>query len=284
MKKVLLTSSQINFKWSFISAQKLSKRLFLAGLLIMLGSGFIGYAQQKPGDLKNTQVTSIVGKLIRTTPRLADIDGTTMYGEPLKITRDMNGIIGHNNEEAEERVEKLIRNYSKVKVTEGVQKAGEIYLNAPVPTLGVSISGQSWSGFDPSDNNIAVGPNHVIQIINNNSGSIFQIWNKTGTVVQAPKILSSVTGFSGAGDPIVLYDQLADRWLLSEFGPSSCCNQLIIAVSTTGDPTGTWKVYQYIDNTFFPDYPKYSVWHNAYYATTNDFNNAGTSYRSKSVV
>ncbi len=283
MRKFLPSSLPINLKWSFISAQKLSRRLFLAGLLIMLGSGFIGNAQEKPGDLKKTQVSSIVGKLVRTTPRLAEIDGTTMYGEPLKITRDMTGIIGHDMEEAEEEVEEGIRESSNVRVTEGVQKTGEIYPNIPISTLGVSISGQSWSGFDPSDNNLAAGPNHVIQIINDNAGSKFQIWNKAGTVVQAPITLAALTGFSGAGDPIVLYDQLADRWFLSEFGPSSCCNQLIIAVSVTADPTGAWKIYQYIDNSFFPDYPKYSVWHNAYYATTNDFNAAGTAYLGSSI-
>ena len=99
----------------------------------------------------------------------------------------------------------------------------------------------------------------------------------------AGTILSTLTGFSGAGDPVVVYDQLADRWLLTEFGPSACCNSLIVAVSVTPDPTGTWKVYQYTDPTFFPDYPKFSVWHNAYYARTSDFNSSGTAFLGGSI-
>ena len=250
-------------------------RLFFTGFFLLLFSG-MGMAQLNP------TVTSVVGKLVRITPKLADIDKTSMYGEPFKITRDMNGIIGISDR-GEEKVEEQIRRNSKNRTSAAVQSPNNIFPNTPGTTLGVHFDGQGWAGFDPSDNNLAVGPNHVIQIINNNSGSIFKIWDKTGAVVQNGTILTSITGLQGAGDPIVLYDQLADRWLMAEFGPSTCCNQLIIAVSVTANPTGAWKIYQYIDASFFPDYPKFSVWHNAYYGTTNDFNAAGTTYLGSSV-
>ncbi len=257
-------------------------RLFV-GLVLALFSTW-GMAQNLPNVSK---ITSVVGKLIRVTPKLADIDHTTMYGEPLKITRDKDGIIGIS-EEGEEKLERRLKNQAKsfIDPLNPGKATNTLSTNTPVTAINQSFDGLTWSLFDPSDNNLAVGANHVIQIINDLSGSKFKIWNKaTGAVVgnAAGTILSTVTGVSGAGDPVVVYDQLADRWVLTEFGPSSCCNSLIMAVSVTGDPTGSWKVYQYTDPSFFPDYPKYSVWHNAYYARTSDFNTAGTAYLGASI-
>jgi hypothetical protein len=225
---------------------------------------------------------SVKGVLVRITPKLADIDPNSMYGQPFQIARDMNGLIGVSDR-AEEKVEEQIRRSSRKGASLAMQNPNTIFPNTPIPTLGVHFDGQNWVGIDPSDNNIAVGPNHVIQMVNATSSSFFKIWDKTGAVVQNAMLLSAVTGLSGAGDPVVIYDQLSDRWVLTEFGPGSCCSQLIMAVSVTSNPTGAWKIYQYTDPTFFPDYPKFSVWHNAYYATTNDFNSAGTAYLGSSI-
>jgi hypothetical protein len=71
----------------------------------------------------------------------------------------------------------------------------------------------------------------------------------------------------GLGDPIVLYDHLADRWLLSEF--SKLGNGLCVYISKTSDPVaGGWWSYAFSMGTF-PDYPKYAVWPDAYYVSTN---------------
>ena len=53
----------------------------------------------------------------------------------------------------------------------------------------------------------------------------FQVFDKlTGTSVFGPVAISSIwAGFGGAcenggrGDPVVIYDQLADRWIISQF-------------------------------------------------------------------
>ena len=71
----------------------------------------------------------------------------------------------------------------------------------------------------------------------------------------------------GAGDPIVLYDERADRWFLSEFSQSG--NNLHIAISTTADPTGSYYTYSFNSPGGFPDYPKYSIWENEYVMTAN---------------
>jgi PKD repeat protein len=134
--------------------------------------------------------------------------------------------------------------------------------------LAQNYAGMGDTGVDPADPSIDVGPNHVIQMINGSSGSYFKIWNKTGTQVMAQTYFDTFFGApGGAGDPIVVYDGPADRWLMSEFTSSN--NRLSIAVSSTPDPLGTW--YTYIVNCpQFPDYPKYSVWDNAYIVTTNE--------------
>ena len=105
------------------------------------------------------------------------------------------------------------------------------------------------SGVLPPDTNGDVGPSHYVQWVNLS----FAVYNKAGSVVYGP--VSGKTlwqGFGGAcetrndGDPIVLYDEVADRWLMSQFalpnyprGPFYQC----IAVSTTGSPLGAWNRY-----------------------------------------
>jgi hypothetical protein len=115
---------------------------------------------------------------------------------------------------------------------------------------------------DPSG---APGPSHYVQMINSTT---FKVYDKaTGTV-----LLTSTFGnlWSPAtpndGDPIVLYDKAADRWFLAQFGQTG--NKMYIAVSTTGDPTGSYYTYTFTSPEF-PDYLKFSVWTDGYYMTSN---------------
>ena len=86
-----------------------------------------------------------------------------------------------------------------------------------------------------------------------------------------------------SGDPIVVYDQLEDRWLLSQFTTRGLADPTLpfyncVAISVTGDPTGEYYRYAFITQPdevdggyFFPDYPKYGVWKKSYVLTTRDF-------------
>lgn len=121
-------------------------------------------------------------------------------------------------------------------------------------------------GFVPPDPTGAVGPDHYVQAVN----SVIRIFDKTGNPLTAPVALGTFLGdTSNSGDPIIMYDQLADRWFVSEFddNPQST-RRLLAAVSTTSDPTGTYNVYSF-QFPQFPDYPHYSVWPDAYYLTAN---------------
>lgn len=130
-------------------------------------------------------------------------------------------------------------------------------------------------GYDP-----ATAKKYYMQWVN----LAYAIWDVTNTptvVVSSTNGNVLWTGFGGAcetsndGDPIVLFDQLANRWLASQFalpnypsGPYYQC----IAISQTADPTGAWHRYAFVaSNTKMNDYPHFGVWPDAYYMTVNQF-------------
>ena len=122
-------------------------------------------------------------------------------------------------------------------------------------------------GFVPPDPTGAVGPNHYVHAVN----SAFKIFDKSGNVLAGPSNLGSLFSGVNDGDPIILYDQLADRWFISEFRQAT--NGLLIAISTTPDPTGTYNTWEFpLDS--FPDYPHYTIWHDAYFLTANKSGNS----------
>ena len=132
----------------------------------------------------------------------------------------------------------------------------------------------------PPDTNGAVGPNHYVQMTNLLTG----IYDKaTGALLPPGRFplsplfakLGGVCATTNDGDPVVQYDKLADRWVLSQFGftatnapPYHQC----IAVSKTSDPAGAYYAYDFVQpGNEFPDYPKLGTWPDAYYMTTNQF-------------
>jgi hypothetical protein len=119
----------------------------------------------------------------------------------------------------------------------------------------------------PPDINGDVGPNHYVHAVN---ATKIAIYNKSGTLVDGPfnlgTLWSSGTCASNAGDPIVLYDPLADRWLLSQFNGSQ---QMCVAISKTADPTADYWLYSFAVGSF-PDYFKFGVWPDGYYMSANE--------------
>lgn len=141
------------------------------------------------------------------------------------------------------------------------EAAGEALAVITVPSR--NFPGQGYTGVSPPDTVGDVGPNHYIQSVNSGGGARINIYDKAEPV---PSLLATFdldtlgTGFcaTGYGDPIVLYDRSADRWLLSEF--SSSGNTLCVYISQTPDPVaGGWFHYGFTAPSF-PDYPKYGVW------------------------
>ncbi|MCP4539527.1 MAG: PKD domain-containing protein [Chloroflexi bacterium] len=150
-----------------------------------------------------------------------------------------------------------------------VPSVNSITFDTPI----LNFEGIPFTGVAPPDTVGEVGPNHYIQMTNGNGGTPVAIYDKSGSLLGGPFVLDSLwTGggscAAGHGDPIVLYDRLADRWLLSEFADSG--NHLCVYVSQTSDPvTGGWYGYDF-STPDFPDYPKYAVWPDAYYVSSNE--------------
>ena len=130
------------------------------------------------------------------------------------------------------------------------------------------------SAANPPDTVGDVGRNHFVQMVN---ATQFQIWDKQGNALTPPLVFGNLWPIgalcrSNAGDPIVVYDHLADRWLLSQFADP---NHMCIAISQTSDPTvGTWFLYTF-NVGVFPDYPKFGVWPDGYYMSSYEGNNLG---------
>jgi hypothetical protein len=145
-------------------------------------------------------------------------------------------------------------------------------------TQGINFDGIGASGFAPSDVNLAIGPNHIVQTVNVR----LAVYNKSGTLLSGPTNLTSFFGpvggacSAGASDPIVNYDRLADRWVISDVGIGSTFSECV-AVSKTNDPTGAYTLYNFSFGRNLNDYPKLGVWptttNGAYLATYNIFIN-----------
>ena len=147
----------------------------------------------------------------------------------------------------------------------------------------------------PPDTTGDVGPNHYVQWVNlrysiytltrgtNNEITGFNVvpgFPKNGNVVWQG--FGGRCGSDNDGDPIVQYDQLADRWVLTQFAVSGQPYTQCVAVSTSPDPTGTYHRYAFSYERSFNDYPKMGVWPDGYYITYNMFRN-GRSFTGNTV-
>jgi hypothetical protein len=145
-------------------------------------------------------------------------------------------------------------------------------------TKGIDFDGVGASCCAPSDSNLAVGPNDIVDTVNVQ----FAVYSKGGTLLTGPTDFTSFFAAlggdcaAGSSDPIALYDKVADRWVISEIGIGNTFTECV-AVSTTNDPTKTYALYAYTFGANLNDYPKMGVWptatNGAYLATYNIFQN-----------
>ncbi len=142
-------------------------------------------------------------------------------------------------------------------------------MNDIFPVVNIEGISEAASGAAPPDVNGDIGKDFYVEIVN---ATLFRVYDKSGIpvsgLISANSIWSQVQQTS-AGDPIILYDQAVDRWFLTEF-PSN--NRVLVAISLTSDPMGSWDAYAF-QTPRFPDFPKYGIWNDAYYLTTNEGGN-----------
>lgn len=155
--------------------------------------------------------------------------------------------------------------------------------NVAMPPISLSFDG--LSNFDniseygaviiPPDTIGDVGPGHYVQAVN----ALVRIFDKNGAAITRPFKMSDVFAPLGTpcairddGDPIVLYDSLADRWILSQYCTNAPPFRQMMAVSKTGDPTGAYFLYEFVmPNVRLNDFPKIGVWPDGYYMSTEEF-------------
>ncbi len=132
----------------------------------------------------------------------------------------------------------------------------------------------------PPDTNGDVGLTHYVQTIN----LLMSVYNKaTGVRTFGPVGVNSLwAGFGGIcetnndGDPTVLYDDAADRWVISQFAIGVDGHQCV-AVSTSNNPAGSYYRYDFVVSPgTFNDYPKMGVWPDGYYISANEFDGSFT--------
>jgi hypothetical protein len=179
----------------------------------------------------------------------------------------------------------------------GTPGDGAFASSTGTPTPADTTLGTGWDGIGnvdgvlPPDPSGEAGPNHYVQAVNLS----FAVWNKSGTLLKGPVNMSSLWSAAGGvcsttndGDPIVQYDHLEDRWLLSQFAlpnfPYGAFYQCI-AVSKTADPTGAYHLYTFkISNSKMNDYPKFGVWPDGYYMAVNQFKQGTLGWGGQGVV
>ena len=205
------------------------------------------------------------------------------------------------NEEDESAENRIVRELTaaalsqatQMSATEAMRRDTAMQLDAPtltIPTPSLTFEGlgrteniaAGFGNLSPPDTVGDVGPNHYVQQTN----LLVRVWNKAGVPLTAPFRLSSLFAPLGgqcaapdAGDPIALYDPLADRWMLSQFafaGQTIPPYHQCIAISKTPDPTGAYFLYDFITpGNEFPDYPKLGVWPDGYYMMDHQFTLGG---------
>lgn len=177
-----------------------------------------------------------------------------------------------------EEAQRLREEAMKLESNPNVQNATTVDPRRKAPTAGTSFDSLDYGdccgggGNTPPDPELAVGPNHIIAVVN----VAFEIYNKSGVPLAGPITFSSFfSGTPGCSntavfDPNVLYDEQADRFILGIDGDGT---DYCVAATTGSDPLGTWNSYGFQTNyaSAFFDYPHAGVGVEAIFMGSNQF-------------
>ncbi len=215
----------------------------------------IGNAAQFNGDLRDIK------------PRLGWQPGDAVKVANPRHIRDIQTILPAVNK-VTDKADPLLQKQLKTKAKNRFKRDA---------VTGVNIDGIAFTGVNPPDTTGDIGLKYYIQSINGAQGSVFSIYDKIdGAKVAGPLNMADLASgdcTQSLGDPVVLFDEQAKRWLLTEFS-SQETKKLCVLVSKTDDPvTGGWYSYEF-QAPEFPDYPKYSQMGGVYYASANESKSA----------
>lgn len=242
-------------------------KIFSKILLIILFSVSIensGLSQINKNKTKSPVITVSKSIYFDVSPRLDKmINLAKGDNNPLKEYHEVeNKFIIHPKDNGLDRPDPLANIQKKYKIPKSESLIQDVNVE------GVS----NLDGVAPPDTQGDVSPNYYMQCVNGHT----VITDKSGNVVKAAFPTSdfwSGTGYDDRddGDAVILWDEHAQRWLVTQFYvPSSGTQYLLVAVSKTSDPTGSYYRYAF-DYTDMPDYPKWAIWPDGYYVGANGF-------------
>lgn len=231
---------------------------------LILSASILGYSQNK----------SVTTKKAVAFAKTAPLSDLTVHLSPDKA----DAIPIQKEIKNKFNIEKWVNTDKSARPADVQTKMGEVQSRGPI----VGFRGQGGTGYVPPDTDGDVNDEYFVQMVN----SKYNIYLKDGTHVLGPLDLSTIWSqlpggpWGNSGDPIVLYDEEYDKWVLTQFAPRNNYseNYELFAVSETSDPTGAYYLYAFEFDNIFNDYPKMGVWSDAYYATYNMFLREGDNF------
>ena len=236
-------------------------------LILILSSLQFGLAQEvfKSEKIENIEVTSTTAVFLGKIGPVSDIIDAPVSSERAKKDFKKNRKKPDNFKNRLDRV-KVIRPELEHQGIDPVWQSTHSTLRSSAgtePIVNIVGLGQG----SPTDPTGSIGQDYYLQAVN---GTNVGVWDKEGNNVTQFDMedLWDDINFSSFGDPIILYDQENSRWVITEFAPPGV-NALLIAVSETSDPLGSYYSYAF-STPSFPDYPKFGIWSDHLVVTTNE--------------
>ena len=248
------------------------KKIVVLCVVLFILPGLILFSGDQAKTKKGAELSTVNGY----TRHWKDADKTTLDKRP--GPRDMRAILNFENPKKIVKKGQAADPVVQSDVPAKLTREGML-MPAPINHFAGMNFNQNGAGWPP-DTCGDVGINHYVQAVNTSIG----IYNKsTGAVIstttfddffEGPGVQGTPCDEYNNGDPIVLYDQYAQRWIIFDFAWQGTANGswFSIAASKTSDPTGAWWLYAFhADRTLMNDYPKGGVWTDGIYITANMF-------------
>jgi Carboxypeptidase regulatory-like domain len=234
---------------------------------------------------------SFLGVLLLSTPALAQTVRAGLVTKP--ILSPPLRLLNPDNDQTE--IKRLVENYEvpqKTRLpgvpapTDPVVQNGPLGLAHSPDVIGLNFDGAGVTNSAPPDTTGDVGRNHYVQWVNTTLVVFDKNGNKLYGPVKGNTLFQSLGGTCAShndGDPLVQYDPMADRWVLTQFAVGATDGSFshqCVAVSMSGDPLGSYYLYDFRTSTpddpgLFVDYPHIGVWPDGYYLATHQFKSDG---------
>ncbi len=275
--------SKLEGEFLQICGEKMRKRAICLAIAAVLSFSFIAWQHESfRANTKNRFDES--GKLT-----FAEILPQSREAEKFAVSAPLNSLAASERNSRDFKTAKVfsLGNSSKPQtpiLDANAENPVNNLIAAPMPTPSLTFEGiKNRDNFDvfgfafiPPDANGDVGANHYVQAVN----SLIRVYDKNTGNPLAPAFplsqifapLNTPCATRNDGQPTVLYDSLADRWLISQYCTLAPPFRQMIAVSQTGNPLGSYNLYEFVmPNNKLNDYTKFGVWRDGYYMTSEEF-------------